>query len=86
MIYLISSDSHRDSIDLEYYFTNEEQIESYIKKYYFESFRENVRNVKVDFENLKVTFEWLWGQYLDGTTEDDWEEETYYLFKLNQYE
>ena len=62
MIYLISTDSHKDSINIEYYFN------------------ESVRNVKVNFEDLKVTFETSW------INNEDWEDETYYLFKVNQYE
>lgn len=81
MIYLISTDSHKDSINLEYYFTNEGQIESWIKNYREYYFNESVRNVKVNFEDLKVTFEYdefySWGE---------WDKATYYLFKLNQYE
>jgi hypothetical protein len=85
MIYLISIDGHRDSIDLEYYFTNEEQIESWIKKYRKEYFDENVRNVKVNFDKEEVSFEVSWindnkiGRF-------EWEEVIYYLFKLNKYE
>ena len=46
VIYLISSDGHRDSIDLEYYFTTESQVKKYI------------RNIQVDFEKLTVRFEY----------------------------
>jgi hypothetical protein len=79
MIYLISTDGHRDSIDLEYYFTDYERIENYVKWYKEECFNEKVKNVEVNFEDLIVTFEYeaFWGE---------WEKGTYYLFKVNQHE
>lgn len=86
MIYLISTDGHKDSIDLEQYFTTEEQIESWIRNYRKDNFNEYIRNVEINFEYLKVTFEWIWCGYLKDASDDEWEEATYYLFKLNQYE
>ena len=80
VIYLISTDGHRDSINLEYYFTTESQVKKYIKKYRKEMFNEKVRNIQLDFDKLEVEFEFEdfdWG---------DWEKRKHYLFKVNLYE
>lgn len=85
MIYLISTDEHRDSINLKYYFTDSEKIKNYIKWYRKDVFNESVRNIEVNFKDLKVTFEWIWNGYINDSVNEDWEKETYYLFKVKNY-
>ena len=64
VIYLISTDGYRDSTDLEQYFTSEEQIKKYIKSYYLNVFGEVVRNIQIDFKDMKITFENIWIDYV----------------------
>lgn len=80
VIYLISVDGHRDSIDLEYYFTTKSQVKEYIKKYRKEMFAEKVRNIQVDFEKLTVRFEYQ--KFGFG----NWETKKHYFHKVNKYE
>ena len=80
VIYLISSDGHRDSIDLEHYFTTESQVKKYIKEYRKEMFAEKVRNIQVDFEKLTVRFEYQ--EFGFG----DWEVKKHYFYKVNKHE
>ena len=77
MIYLVGSDPHRDSLNLQLYATNFEGIEKIIRKKYKEIFEHEIRNVKVTETSDEITF-----QYLDF--DGEWMDETMYYWKLEE--
>jgi hypothetical protein len=79
MIYLISDDKYRDSIDLTCYFTDYERIEEYVEKYQYNMYGRKTRNIEVAFNTLTIYFE-----YLDFA--DEWESGIMYLHEINKYE
>ncbi len=79
MIYLISDDKYRETIDLTYYFTDYKRIENYVEWYQYNMFGRKTRNIEVDFNTLTIYFE-----YLDFA--DEWENDVMYLHEINKYE
>ena len=77
-IYLISSDGYRDSIILDFYATNVDDIQKIIYWYRKEYLNEEVDilSIQVDFDKLEVKFE------SKPDWDDDWEKHTYYLHKI----
>jgi hypothetical protein len=86
-IYLISSDGHRDSIDLKQYFTTDEQLIDFVEKDFLECNYGaiiNSSNCFVDLDNNKIIAIYYY---------DDWDVKKeyidckfYYTFKLKLYE
>lgn len=81
MIYLLTSDGHRDSIDLDYYCTNEEELINLVYKHMSDCFGIGIiKNViKVDFERSLINF-----IYIDYDGEI--EEKTYHFITIKKYE
>ena len=77
-IYLISSDSYIESVILDFYATNVDDIQKIIYWYRKEYLNEEVDilSIQVDFDKLKVKFE------SKPDRDDEWEEYTYYLHKI----
>ena len=73
-IYLISSDGYRDSINLDFYAANEEDIKKIIYSYRKEYLSEEVdiNSFQIDLNKLKVTFK----------SRPDWDDVTYHLHKI----
>ena len=80
MIYLISDDGYRDSVDLEYYCVTEQDIKNYVEFYYRTMYNDKVRNIEVNFEEKIINFESSY--HID----EDWEDHIMYLHELNKYE
>lgn len=76
-IYLISSDGHKDSINIDHYATNESEVEKLLEKE-LEITGMNCGDVKVDLEKLEIKF-MQWGDYEEP---EDAYEKTYSLHKL----
>jgi hypothetical protein len=80
VIYLISSDGYRDSINLDFYAVDEGDIKKIIYSYRKEYLGEEVDidSFQIDLKELKVTFrskpEW----------DDEWDKVIYYLFKIHR--
>lgn len=83
MIYLISSDRHKDSIHLEQYFITEEQIKKYVEFYYDYMFYKLVKNIVVDLEKLMIKFSSI---YIEDKNWDTWDDNLMYLHKIEKYE
>lgn len=75
MIYLVSSDGYMESIMGDRYAVDAEGVAIIIAAYRMEYFMEKIRNVQVDFETLKVTFE----TKADYDEDMEWEAQEYEL-------
>jgi hypothetical protein len=76
-IYLISSDGYSDSINLDHYATNKQEVEQLLEKE-LEITGMNCGDVKVDLEKLEVKF-MQWGDYEEP---EDAYEKIYHLQKI----
>lgn len=79
MIYLLSSDGHRDSIILDHYFESKLQIAVYLDKYLADMFGHTTRNIVVSFKANTVSYEY---QPTWETDPDEWDPEVYHLIPI----
>ena len=79
-IYLLSPDGHRDSVSYDWFAVDELEIKqmvySYRKEYLYEEV--DIDSFDVDLNKLSVEFK------SKAPWDNDWEDYTYYLFKINK--
>jgi hypothetical protein len=55
MIYLFTSDGHRDSVDLSHYATTEQELIQIVQQFYEDIYWDwRITNIKVDFDKKEI--------------------------------
>lgn len=80
-IYLISDDGHRDSIDLDKFFINDDAIQKYVEEYYKEFFNLEITGFIIDYENELISF---YAKDFDDLN-DTWDKCSMHLHKIKKF-
>lgn len=80
-IYLLTSDGHRDSLSLDYYAEDEEELKQLIATEMKDSFGKDIREIAVDFDKKKIYFE---SRPQWESDPDDWDRETYHFICIEK--
>ena len=82
MIYLLSSDGHRDSIILDHYFSSKRQIREYLTEYLADMFGHTVKDVLVCLRANKVLYKYQPSWENDP---NEWDSGTYHLIPIESF-
>lgn len=80
MIYLFTSDGHRDSVDLSHYATTEQELIQIVQQFYENIYWDwRITDIKVDFDKKEIII-----TFYDVDTPTYIETHTTYFFAINK--